>query len=135
MTCLAAYIVRADAHKLSMFFLETRDPMIAWKKGCDVRVARFAHVRCFSVIVTRVACSHRGHICCACIFDLLQPLVTCLALNVHLTDVFLVRENDLPRRVGKGDKVFLVNVTVRAVVFHLIFVTGGTIRLFGQEVV
>jgi hypothetical protein len=49
--------------------------------------------------------------------------------------MFLVRENDFPQRVCKGNKILVVNMTVRAVVFHLILVTGGAIRLLGQEVV
>jgi hypothetical protein len=132
---LTTHIVQPDSHELSVFLLETCDLVIFWQKRREVRVTRLADVCGLPVIVASIARLHRGKVGGAGILNVFQSLMTRFALHTRVAEVFLVRKNDLPRRICKGHQVFLIGMAERTVVLHFIFMTSSAVRLLGQEVI
>lgn len=56
-------------------------------------------------------------------------------LDVPLTRMLLVREDQLTRRIGEGQRILLIDMAEGAIALHLIFMAGGTVRLLAEKII
>lgn len=101
----------------------------------EIRMACFALVSHFHVVVACTACRHRRHIRRGSIIGFIQSGVACDAFHFFIACMFFVVEVNFAYLSLERRGIFFVHVTVAARLAHLFFMTCLAYRVSRQHFV
>lgn len=122
-----------NAHQPFVLFCPIRLLMRNRQQGFGLRVARFAGVGNFNVVMTGIATRHHRQVGNAWLLGIFNTGMACGTFKLVRFDMLFVAETNLPLGRGEGLIFIFLGVAVEAIAFNFGAVAFAALFVFGKH--